>query len=161
MTTEELRKSLFAEKKNGYTRITAEQKEEMNAYCKRYMAFMDACKTEREATAWAIAEKCDTIAYAAHGGDHTIYPDCRPEFAEKLDAVVQISDWHRVCLERPFVDMDKTEIVRLGARLNAPLELTWSCYNGGKTHCGKCSTCVERREAFRAAGIPDPTVYAE
>ncbi len=56
MTTEELRKELLAEKKNGYTRITAEQKEEMNAYCKRYMAFMDACKTEREATAWAVAE---------------------------------------------------------------------------------------------------------
>ena len=56
MTTEELRTSLLATKKNGYTRITAEQKEEMNAYCKRYMAFMDACKTEREATAWAIAE---------------------------------------------------------------------------------------------------------
>lgn len=112
------------------------------------------------ATAWAIAEKCDTIAYAAHGGDHTIYPDCRPEFAEKLDAVVQISDWHRVCLERPFVDMDKASIVRLGAELNAPLHLTWSCYNGGETHCGKCSTCVERREAFRAAGIPDPTRYA-
>ena len=56
MTTEELRKDLLAEKKNGYTRITAEQREEMNAYCKRYMAFMDACKTEREATAWAVAE---------------------------------------------------------------------------------------------------------
>ena len=56
MTTEELRTSLFAEKKNGYARITAEQREEMNAYCKRYMAFMDASKTEREATAWAVAE---------------------------------------------------------------------------------------------------------
>lgn len=113
------------------------------------------------ATAWAIAEKCDTIAYAAHGGDHTIYPDCRPEFAEKLDAVVQISDWHRVRLERPFVDLNKAEIVRLGAELNAPLALTWSCYNGGKIHCGKCSTCLERREAFREAGIPDPTLYAD
>ena len=56
MTTEELRKSLFAEKKNGYARITPEQREEMNAYCKRYAAFMDASKTEREATAWAVAE---------------------------------------------------------------------------------------------------------
>lgn len=112
------------------------------------------------ATAWAISEKCDTIAYAAHGGDHTIYPDCRPEFAEKLDAVIQISDWHHVCLERPFVAMNKTDIVRLGSELGVPLELTWSCYNGGKTHCGKCSTCVERREAFRSAGVPDPTIYA-
>lgn len=113
------------------------------------------------ATAWAISEKCDTVAYAAHGGDHAIYPDCRPEFAEKLDAVVRLSDWNPLCLERPFVAMNKAEIVRLGAEIGAPLDLTWSCYNGGEKHCGKCSTCVERREAFRAAGVPDPTVYAE
>lgn len=113
------------------------------------------------ATAWAISKKCDTIAYAAHGGDHAIYPDCRPEFAEKLDAVVRISDWHPLYLERPFVAMNKAEIVRLGAEIGAPLDLTWSCYNGGEKHCGKCSTCVERREAFRDAGVPDPTVYAE
>ena len=63
--SEELRKSLFAEKKNGYARITAEQKEEMNAYCKRYAAFMDASKTEREATAWAVAEaeKCGFVPF--------------------------------------------------------------------------------------------------
>ena len=67
MTTEELRKSLLAEKKNGYTRINAEQKEEMNTYCKRYAAFMDASKTEREATAWAVAEaeKYDVILQEA------------------------------------------------------------------------------------------------
>ncbi len=112
------------------------------------------------ATSWAIAEKCDTVAYAAHGGDHAIYPDCREEFAEKLDAVVRISDWHAVRLERPFVGMSKAEIVALGARLGVPFALTWSCYNGGERHCGKCSTCVERAAAFRAAGVPDPTLYA-
>ncbi|MBR6798336.1 MAG: 7-cyano-7-deazaguanine synthase QueC [Opitutales bacterium] len=112
------------------------------------------------ATSWAIAEKCDTIAYAAHGGDHAIYPDCREEFAEKLDAVVRISDWHPVRLERPFVGMSKGEIVALGAKLGAPLHLTWSCYNGGNAHCGKCATCIERAAAFREAGLPDPTVYA-
>jgi len=113
------------------------------------------------ATAWAISEKCETVAYAAHGGDHAIYPDCREEFAEKLDAVVRIADWHAVRLERPFVGMDKAEIVALGAKLDVPFSLTWSCYNGGEKHCGKCSTCVERAAAFRAAGVPDPTVYAE
>lgn len=112
------------------------------------------------ATSWAIAEKCDTVAYAAHGGDHAIYPDCREEFAEKLDAVVRISDWHSVRLERPFVGMDKGEIVALGVRLGVPLHLTWSCYNGGEMHCGKCATCIERADAFRAAGLPDPTKYA-
>ena len=111
------------------------------------------------ATAWAISEKCDTVAYAAHGGDHTIYPDCRPEFAEKLADVVRISDWHKVELERPFVSMTKSDIVALGAKVGAPFELTWSCYNGGEKHCGKCGTCIERREAFREAGIPDPTIY--
>lgn len=112
------------------------------------------------ATAWAISEKCDTVAYAAHGGDHAIYPDCREEFAEKLDAVVRISDWHPVRLERPFVGMSKAEIVALGAKLKAPLHQTWSCYNGGNAHCGKCSTCIERAAAFREASLPDPTVYA-
>lgn len=112
------------------------------------------------ATSWAIAEKCDTVAYAAHGGDHAIYPDCREEFAEKLDAVVRVSDWHPVRLERPFVGMSKAEIVALGARLGVPFSLTWSCYNGGEKHCAKCSTCVERAAAFREAGVPDPTIYA-
>lgn len=112
------------------------------------------------ATSWAIAEKCDTVAYAAHGGDHAIYPDCREEFAEKLDAVVRVSDWHSVRLERPFVGMSKAEIIALGARLGVPFALTWSCYNGGERHCGKCSTCVERAAAFREAGVPDPTLYA-
>lgn len=112
------------------------------------------------ATAWAISEKCETVAYAAHGGDHAIYPDCREEFAEKLDAVVRIADWHSVRLERPFVGMSKAEIVALGAKLGAPFHLTWSCYNGGEKHCGKCSTCLERADAFRTAGIPDPTLYA-
>lgn len=113
------------------------------------------------ATAWAISEKCDTVAYAAHGGDHAIYPDCREEFAEKLDAVVRISDWHPVRLERPFVGMTKGEIVALGASLGAPLHLTWSCYNGGNAHCGKCATCLERSAAFREAGVPDPTVWGQ
>lgn len=111
------------------------------------------------ATSWAIAEKCDTVAYAAHGGDHAIYPDCREEFAEKLDAVVRVADWHSVRLERPFVGMSKGEIVALGARLGVPFALTWSCYNGGEKHCGKCGTCIERAGAFREAGVPDPTLY--
>ena len=82
MTTEELRESLLAAPKNGYARITAEQKEEMNAYCKRYMDFMDACKTEREATAWAVAEaekygfKPFAPGMDAKPGDK-IYYDCR------------------------------------------------------------------------------------
>jgi len=111
------------------------------------------------AASWAMSLKASSVAYGAHGGDHAIYPDCRPVFAEALDKAIRLADWHEVSLERPFVGMDKTAIVRRGAELRAPLELTWSCYVGGERHCGKCGTCVERKEAFVRAGVVDPTVY--
>jgi len=111
------------------------------------------------AASWAMSLKASSVAYGAHGGDHAIYPDCRPVFAEALDKAIRLADWHEVSLERPFVGMDKTAIVRRGAELRAPLELTWSCYVGGERHCGKCGTCVERKEAFVRAGVADPTVY--
>lgn len=113
------------------------------------------------AAARAIALKADTLAYAAHGGDHAIYPDCRPEFADAMDHAIGLADWHKVRLERPMVTWTKADIVRRGAELKAPMHLTWSCYKGGDKHCGRCGTCIERREAFHLAGIPDPTVYAD
>lgn len=112
------------------------------------------------AAAWAMSLKAASVAYGAHGGDHAIYPDCRPAFADALDQAIRLADWHEVTLERPFVGMDKTAIVRRGAELGVPFALTWSCYVGGDRHCGKCGTCVERKEAFVRAGVPDPTVYA-
>ncbi len=111
------------------------------------------------AAGWAISQKADAIAYAAHGGDHAIYPDCRPEFAEAMRHAIGLADWHRVELLRPFVTLTKADIVRRGAELGAPLGATWSCYRGGARHCGRCGTCVERREAFELAGVPDPTDY--
>ncbi len=113
------------------------------------------------AAARAIALKADTLAYAAHSGDHTIYPDCRPEFADAMDHAIGLADWHKVRLERPMVNWSKSDIVRRGAELGVPFALTWSCYKGGAKHCGRCGTCVERREAFRLAGIADPTEYAD
>ena len=112
------------------------------------------------AGSWAVATKSESVVYGAHGGDHAIYPDCRPAFAEAMDKALGLCDWHPVRLERPFVDWDKSAIVRRGAELGAPLGLTWSCYVGGERHCGRCGTCVERREAFAKAGVADPTVYA-
>jgi len=112
------------------------------------------------AAGWAINLKVDAVAYAAHGGDHTIYPDCRPEFADALDATIQIADWHKVSLYRPFVTKTKADLAKLGTDLGVPFERTWSCYKGLEKHCGKCGTCVERREAFELAGVPDPTEYA-
>lgn len=112
------------------------------------------------AGSWAVATKSDSVVYGAHGGDHAIYPDCRPEFADAMDRALGLCDWHPVRLERPFVDWDKSAIVRRGAELGVPFALTWSCYVGGEVHCGRCGTCVERREAFAKAGVPDPVRYA-
>jgi 7-cyano-7-deazaguanine synthase len=109
----------------------------------------------------ALSIGFDTIAYAAHAGDHTIYPDCRPEFADAMNKALGLADWNDLNLHRPFVDMTKSDLVTLGEELNAPLQLTWSCYAGGEIHCGKCGTCVERKEAFALANIPDPTKYEE
>jgi 7-cyano-7-deazaguanine synthase len=107
----------------------------------------------------ALSIKFDTIAYAAHAGDHTIYPDCRPEFADAMETALGLADWEKLSLHRPFVHLSKTDLVKKGAQLGAPLHLTWSCYAGREIHCGKCGTCVERKEAFALAKIPDPTEY--
>jgi 7-cyano-7-deazaguanine synthase len=109
----------------------------------------------------ALSLSFDTIAYAAHAGDHTIYPDCRPEFADAMDKALSLADWNTLSLHRPYVEMTKSDLVSLGEELNAPLHLTWSCYAGNEIHCGKCGTCVERKEAFALAKIPDPTKYEE
>lgn len=113
------------------------------------------------AAAWAMSRGADAVAYAAHAGDHTIYPDCRPPFADAMAQAIGLADWRRVELLRPFVHLTKAQIVQRGAELAAPLAMTWSCYRGGAMHCGACGTCVERREAFALARVADPTTYAE
>lgn len=113
------------------------------------------------ATALAVSEKAAFVAYAAHAGDHTIYPDCRPEFADAMARAISLCDWHTPELVRPFIGMTKADIVKRGAALNVPFQLTWSCYEGRSRHCGACGTCIERREAFQLAEIPDPTEYDE
>ena len=112
------------------------------------------------AAARAISLKADAVAYAAHAGDHAIYPDCRPEFVSAMRHAFQLMDWHPVRLITPFIGSTKAEIVDYGAKLDVPFEQTWSCYKGGRVHCGLCGTCVERREAFDLAGVEDPTAYA-
>ena len=109
----------------------------------------------------ALSIGFDTIAYAAHAGDHTIYPDCRPEFADAMEKALGLADWQNLNLHRPFVNFRKEELVRKGNELGAPLELTWSCYAGRDKHCGKCGTCVERKEAFALAKVEDPTEYED
>lgn len=113
------------------------------------------------AASWALSLGAERVAYAAHGGDHAIYPDCRPEFAVAMDVVFGVCDWKALSLYAPFLDATKADLVKLGAQLAVPFELTWSCYAGGEKHCGRCGTCVERREAFKLAGVTDPTTYEE
>ncbi|WP_269525931.1 7-cyano-7-deazaguanine synthase QueC [Coraliomargarita parva] len=108
----------------------------------------------------AISIGAEQVAYAAHSGDHAIYPDCRNEFADAMAEAMRLCDWSPIELSRPFVNWTKADIVRRGAELKVPFELTWSCYKGQSQHCGRCGTCIERREAFDLAGIEDPTDYA-
>lgn len=112
------------------------------------------------AIGWAVSQKADFVAYAAHAGDHAIYPDCRPEFADAIDHAAKLADWHQVSLLRPFVQWSKSDITAEAKRLSVEIDKTWSCYKGLDVHCGKCGTCTERIEAFQLAGVNDPTVYA-
>ena len=112
------------------------------------------------AIAWAVALGARAVAYGAHAGDHAIYPDCREVFVDGMKIVAAVCHYYPILLEAPFVELTKDKIAALGAAVNVPFELTWSCYEGGDVHCGKCGTCVERREAFKLAKLPDPTVYA-
>lgn len=111
----------------------------------------------------AAAKGADAVAAAVHGGDHFIYPDCRPDFIAAFQAMQDkaLDGYAQVQLYTPFVHVPKSAIVTEGARHGTPFADTWSCYKGGDLQCGRCGTCVERREAFDIACVTDPTVYAD
>lgn len=111
------------------------------------------------ATGVAESLEAKTVLYAAHAGDHAIYPDCRPQFLEGMSEAARTGTYINVEIIDPFVGMHKKDIVLIGNELEVPFEVTYSCYKGGDLHCGKCGTCVERREAFELAAVPDPTKY--
>lgn len=94
-----------------------------------------------------------------HGGDHAIYPDCRPEFVDAMDRAITAGTYEGVKLLAPYTSLTKTQIALIGKKIGINYAETWSCYKGGEHHCGKCGTCVERREALAEAGIPDTTKY--
>jgi len=111
----------------------------------------------------AAGQGLDAVALAMHGGDHFIYPDCRPGFVDAFRRMQEnaLEGMWQVALEAPFLNMDKAGIVAEGARLGVPFADTWSCYKGRAVHCGRCGTCVERREAFHLAQVADPTTYED
>ena len=99
------------------------------------------------------------VMMANHGGDHTIYPDCRPEFVSAMSEAARTGTFPGITLLCPFTHLTKTQIAARGSELGINYAETWSCYKGGEKHCGRCGTCVERMEALREAGIADPTEY--
>lgn len=99
------------------------------------------------------------ILIANHGGDHTIYPDCRPEFIEAMDRAIANGTYEDVRIDAPYTNITKADIAKIGKRLGIDYSETWSCYKGGERHCGKCGTCIERKEAMALAGIDDRTEY--
>lgn len=112
------------------------------------------------AAGYAESIGAEGLVIAAHAGDHAIYPDCREAFMQSMGDALRLGTYSRVELVRPFIAMTKGDIVKRGTELGVDFLRTWSCYKGGKIHCGTCGTCVERREAFLLAGIADPTAYA-
>lgn len=107
----------------------------------------------------AESNNLDQVFIANHGGDHTIYPDCRPEFINAIDAAATAGTYNNVKVVAPYTKITKSDIARIGKKLGIDYTETWSCYKGGKVHCGKCGTCVERKEALAEAGIEDKTIY--
>lgn len=128
-----------------------------------YVHFRNGQMISKLAALASADERPAVIYVGTHAEDaaNDAYPDCRLDFIGAMGAAVYIGTYHRVRLSAPLIEMSKTEVVRKGFELNAPLHLSWSCYMGGSVHCGKCPTCRARKEAFTEAGIIDPTVYAK
>jgi len=111
------------------------------------------------AIAYAVSIKAESVYYGAHGGDHAIYPDCRPEFIEKMAAVSKVANYEDIDIIAPFQNINKTEILNKGIAMGLDYAKTWTCYNGREKACGKCGACQERLEAFSENGLNDPIAY--
>jgi len=113
------------------------------------------------AAANAIAIKADAVMFAAHAGDHAVYPDCRLEFVHAVETAINVGNYEHIAVIAPFIHYSKTQIVQIGLEEGVPYHLTWSCYKGEDVACGRCGTCTERLEAFHLAGIEDPIEYQD
>lgn len=110
------------------------------------------------ATGWAIALNYDSVAFGAHSGEYTPYPDCQPAFAAAVNAATHLCDATTIEVLAPFVRWSKGKIVLRGSALGVPFDLTWSCYSGGQEPCGKCSTCLDRQEALTSVANQAPVL---
>jgi 7-cyano-7-deazaguanine synthase len=111
------------------------------------------------AAGYAESLGAQCVILGNHFGDHAIYPDCRKDFIEPMREAIKQGTYAEIELISPFCDLSKTQIATYGVAINVPYVLTYSCYQGGESHCGECGTCVERKEAFEQAGVTDPTRY--
>jgi 7-cyano-7-deazaguanine synthase len=113
------------------------------------------------ATSFAESRKADAIFIGVQSLDYSGYPDCRPQFIEAFQNVIDTGtrDGTRIRLLTPFISMTKRDILARGLVLDVPYQHTWSCYQDGEMACGVCGSCHFRKEAFRAAGVRDPIPY--
>ena len=113
------------------------------------------------AIGYAVSIGAEQVYYGAHSGDHAIYPDCRPEFVEKMNEVAAIANYEKTEIFSPYLNSDKIGILKDGLAMGLDYSKTWTCYNGREKACGKCGSCVERLEAFAANGVTDPIPYED
>ena len=111
------------------------------------------------ALGYAVTKEAEEVWFGAHSGDHAIYPDCRPEFVEKMDAVARIANYSPIAVKAPYIAMSKTEILAIGLNMQLDYGLTWTCYEGKELACGSCGACHERLESFAANNVIDPIKY--
>ena len=111
------------------------------------------------AVSYAVSVGAAKIFYGAHGSDEPFYPDCRREFYEAFETATRLGTGEDISIQAPFSGKRKSEVIVEGAKLGVPFELTWSCYREAEKHCGKCESCVNRKKAFKEAGVADPTKY--
>ena len=109
----------------------------------------------------ACSSGLDVVCIANHYSDNETYPDCRSEFIDSQTEAIETGTGGKVTVSSPFCNFTKDEVVKIGICLGVDFSKTWSCYNGGKVHCGRCPTCLERAKAFKKANIIDPTEYEE
>lgn len=111
------------------------------------------------AVSYAVSVGADRIFYGAQGSDEPFYPDCRREFYEAFERAARLGTASQISISAPFSDMPKSSVIRAGAELGVPFAETWSCYRDGAAHCGICESCINRKKAFKEAGVTDPTKY--
>ncbi|WP_338367221.1 7-cyano-7-deazaguanine synthase QueC [uncultured Pseudoalteromonas sp.] len=111
------------------------------------------------AVGYAVSLKASKVYYGAHSGDHAIYPDCRPEFVQKMDDVCRIANYDAVEIFSPYLNNTKIDILTDGIKMGLDYSQTWTCYNGREKACGKCGACQERLEAFKLNNVTDPIEY--